>query len=164
MEEMFDLGKDAETFATAICTALILNGGKAIAVKIKGEKKQITVADVEKCIDEDGKLDVEKLVGETSILQKLKNKIKPDKSQTTSDELGTTNNGINLNKFNTADIDFTEWSNSRNAFIKYFEKNKNIFLDNGYTIEDIETFCNQVCLCSDKEYMNYIKSLFRKKQ
>lgn len=65
MEEMFDLGKDAETFATAICTALILNGGKAIAVKIKGEKKQITAADVEKCIDEDGKLDVEKLSKQT---------------------------------------------------------------------------------------------------
>lgn len=71
MEEMFEemliSGKDAETFATAICTALILNGGKAIAVKIKGEKKQITVADVEKCIDEDGKLDVEKLISEPTV-------------------------------------------------------------------------------------------------
>lgn len=62
MDEFFDIEKeDIETFTTALLTALILNGGKALTIKIKGKKTTVTAEAVEKCIDKDGNLDVEKL-------------------------------------------------------------------------------------------------------
>lgn len=133
-------------------------------VKFKGKELNITAEDVEKCMDKDGNLDVEKLIGETSILQKLKDKLKPNTSQTTDDESQTIDNGINWSKFNTTDIDFSEWANAKNAYNNYFEKNKDIFLANGKSIEDIQSYFNQVCMCSDKGYLNYIKNLYGKKE
>lgn len=62
MDEFFDIEKDTETFATALCTAFILNGGKALTIKIKGKKTTVTAEEVEKCIDKDGNLDAKKLV------------------------------------------------------------------------------------------------------
>ena len=94
MDEFFDIEKDTETFTTALFTALILNGGKALTVKIKGKKMTVTAEDVEKCIDKDGNLDVEKLINETSILQKLKEKFKQNGQQTKEDESQITNNSI----------------------------------------------------------------------
>lgn len=115
-------------------------------------------------MDKDGNLDVDKLIGETSILQKLKDKLKPNTSQTTDDESQTIENGINLSKFNTTDIDFSEWANAKNAYNNYFEKNKDIFLANGKSIEDIQAYFNQVCMCSDQDYLNYIKSYYGKSE
>ena len=66
MDEFFDIEKDTETFTTALLTALILNGGKALTIKIKGKKTTVTAEAVEKCIDKDGNLDVEKLINNIS--------------------------------------------------------------------------------------------------
>lgn len=66
LDEFFDIEKDAETFSTALCTAFILNGGKALTIKIKGKKTTVTAEAVEKCIDKDGNLDVEKLINNIS--------------------------------------------------------------------------------------------------
>lgn len=66
MDEFFDIEKDTETFTTALLTALILNGGKAVTIKIKGKKTTVTAEAVEKCIDKDGNLDVEKLINNIS--------------------------------------------------------------------------------------------------
>ncbi len=164
MDEFFDIEKDTETFTTALLTALILNGGKALTVKIKGKKMTVTAEDVEKCIDKDGNLDVEKLINETSILQKLKKKFKQNEPQTKEDETQITNNSIDWSRFNTNDIDFSEWSNALNNYYSYFEKNKNIFLANGKSMEDIQGFFNQVCMCSDPDYLKYIKSIYGKKE
>ena len=54
----------------------------------------MTAEDVKKCIDKDGNLDVEKLINETSILQKLKEKFKQNGPQTKEDESQITNNSI----------------------------------------------------------------------
>jgi len=62
LDEFFDIEKDTETFTTALLTALILNGGKALTIKIKGKKTTVTAEAVEKCIDKDGNLDTKKLV------------------------------------------------------------------------------------------------------
>ena len=68
MDEFFDIEKeDIETFATALLTALILNGGKALTIKIKGKKTTVTAEAVEKCIDKDGNLDVEKLISKPNM-------------------------------------------------------------------------------------------------
>lgn len=64
MDEFGDIEKDAETFTTALLTALILNGGKALTIKIKGKKTTVTAEAVEKCIDKDGNLDTKKLVND----------------------------------------------------------------------------------------------------
>ena len=64
MDEFFDIEKDTETFTTALLTALILNGGKALTIKIKGKKTTVTAEAVEKCIDKDGNLDTKKLVND----------------------------------------------------------------------------------------------------
>ncbi len=87
----------------------------------------VTAEDVEKCIDKDGNLDVEKLINETSILQKLKEKFKQNGPQTKEDESQITNNSIDWSRFNTNDIDFSEWSNALNNYYSYFEKNKKYF-------------------------------------
>ena len=60
MDEL--LKQDANTFITAFSTAFILNGGKAIAIKIQGKDVQIKPEDLEKCIDRDGKIDTERLM------------------------------------------------------------------------------------------------------
>lgn len=56
------LKQDARTFITAFSTAFVLNGAKALIVELKGEKYQLTPEDFEKCIDEDGKIDTERLM------------------------------------------------------------------------------------------------------
>ena len=45
-----------------MCTAFALNGGKAIALKIKGKLTKITVQDIEKCIDKNGNIDIDNLI------------------------------------------------------------------------------------------------------
>ena len=62
LEEIFNLEEDAMTFLTGMCTAFILNGGKAIIVEYKGQKAKIEVDDLKKCLNEDGTLDVDKLI------------------------------------------------------------------------------------------------------
>lgn len=73
LEEFFDIEQDAMTFVTAVCTALILNGGKALKIKLDGEEATISTEDIEKCTNEDGSLDTNK------VLELLKGKLIPAK-------------------------------------------------------------------------------------
>lgn len=91
--------------------------------------------------------------GETSILEKLKNKFK----QSTQQEI---NNPVDWSKFNTKDIDFTEWNNAKNAYMDFFEKNQEFFNAHGITKEHVQAHFNNVCLCSDADYLNFIKTFY----
>ena len=107
MDEL--LKQDANTFITAFSTAFILNGGKAIAIKIQGKDVQINPEDLEKCIDRDGNMDVDKLLisdinenttdNHKTIKSYVEN-IKEHSSNGTTIEEYCYNNGIDILKMN----------------------------------------------------------------
>lgn len=146
MDEFFDIEKDTETFTTALLTALVLNGGKALTVKIKGKKMTVTAEEVEKCIDKDGNLDTKKLVNDKSGIEKATKKISSKKlfnkvddsleNQIRSNLLEKHNRGeIDLNNMskselkNYINVEATNIKNNLSNIIKNSNFNKNNLID-----------------------------------
>lgn len=113
MDEFFDIEKDTETFTTALCTAFILNGGKALTIKIKGKKTTVTAEEIEKCIDKDGNLDTKKLINDKSGIEKAAKKISSKKLfNEVDDSLENQIRSNLLEKHNRGEIDLNNMSKS----------------------------------------------------
>lgn len=100
-------------------------------------------------------------INESKLLDKLKEFIGNKNTNINVNANSSQNaNRIDYSKFNTPDIDLTEFIKAKNAYMKFYEDNIQFFQNYGIDKNFIEQQFNQVCLCNDQEYLNYVKMCF----